>query len=276
MENGHFKTKKIELKKVHSCPKRRVNYEPSLFGFSEVRGNGKYVRVCVIDSGAPIHKDILVDGFKTKNFTTSGSEKDVYGHSTAVSGIIAANGKSGIKGFAPETDLFFAKVLLDEDGEGDFDSVIDALLWSIVRDVDIIIMSFGSSNEHEGLHDAIKKVYKHGIPMFSACGNCNNRTKDADFPARYDEVFSVGYSNSINCNEVIRVGGKAKGVILPYQDFETTFTDSKFATMNGSSLFTAAVTGIAVLSFQNMRQKGLYAKSPQILYNEVGRLAIKE
>jgi len=275
MENGRFKTKKIELKKVHNQPKRKVNYTPSLFGFKDIYGTGKFVRVCIIDSGVPVHKDILTDDFKSKNFTNSGSVKDVYGHSTSISGIIAANGKNGIKGFAPETDLFYAKSLLDSDGEGDFDSIIQSLLWAIVRDVDIILMSFGSANNHEGLHDAIKKVYKHGISMFAACGNCTIRTKDADFPARYDEVFSVGYSNSINCNEVIKVQGKTKGIILPSQDFETTFVDSKFATMFGSSMCAAVVAGVSVLVFQNMRKNGLDVKNPQALYDEIGYLSCK-
>jgi len=247
-----------------------------LFGFKDVAGNGKFVRVSIIDSGLPFHKNIIVDEFKSKNFTLSGSVKDVYGHSTALAGIIAANGKDGIKGMATETDLFFAKALLDGDGEGNFDSVIDSLLWSIVRDVDIILMSFGSSNEHEGLRDAIKKVHKKGIAMFAAGGNCTSRTKDVCFPARYDEVFSVGYSNIISSNEFIRVGGKTKGVILPAQDFETTYTGSKFATMAGSSMLTAAVVGVSVLAYQDMRHRGLDVKNPQILYNEIGRLGTKE
>jgi len=276
MEAGNFKSKKIEIKRVHNNPKKRVSYNPSLFGFKDLSGNGKFVRVCLIDSGVPIHKDITVDEYKSYNFTQSGSVRDVFGHSTALSGIIAANGNGGIKGFAPETDLYFAKSLLDSNGEGDFDSVIKSLLWAITRDVDIILMAFGSSIEHEGIHDAIKKVYKKGISMFAACGNCTVRTKDADFPARYSEVFSVGYSNSIINNEVVKIDGKSKGVILPYQDFETTFTNSKFATMEGSSLFSAAISGIAVLVFQNMRHKGLDVKNPQIVYNEIGRLAVSE
>lgn len=272
METGRIKCKKTELKKIHGRPRRFVNYQPSLFGFKDIPGNGKFVRVSIIDSGLPFHKNVLVDEFKSKNFTTSGSVKDVYGHSTALAGIIAANGKDGIKGMATETDLFFAKALLDANGEGDFDSVIDSLLWSIVRDVDIVLMSFGSPNEHKGLYDSIKKVHKKGIAMFAAGGNCTSRTKDVDFPARYDEVFSVGYSNSISSNELIKIGGKTKGIILPSQDFETTYSGSRFATMNGSSLLTAAVVGVAVLAYQNMRSKGLNVKNPQILYDELARL----
>jgi subtilisin family serine protease len=276
MENGAFKCRKTELKKIHDRPSRRVFYEPSLLNFRPLVGDGKYVRVAVIDSGVPLHNDIPTDLFKSVNYTQSGSPRDVYGHATGVAGIISANGKNGIRGFAPATDMYYAKCLLDSNGEGDFDSVIQALLWTIVREVDIVVMAFGSPNEHSGLRDAIKKVYKSGISMFAASGNCTVRTKDADYPARYDEVFSVGFANNITANQLIRMSGKVRGIILPSQEFETTFVDSKFATMTGSSMCAAAVAGIGVLAFQSLRRKGTNVKDPQVLYDEIGRLAIKD
>ena len=221
-------------------------------------------------------EDIKTDLFKSVNLTESGSVYDVFGHSTALAGIIAANGNKGIKGFAVNTDLYFAKSLADSDGDGNFDAIIKGILWAITRDVDIILMSFGCQTEHSGLRDAIKKCYRSGISMFAAGGNCTNRTKDVDFPARYDEVFSVGYSNNISGTEVITAGGNAKGIILPAQDFETTFADSKFAILTGSSLCAAAVAGIGVLAFQDLRHKGYDIKNPQVLYNEIGRLAARE
>jgi subtilisin family serine protease len=230
----------------------------------------------IIDSGLPLHKDIATDTFKAQNFTSSGSVYDVFGHSTAVAGIIAAKGSGGIKGLAPESDLYFAKALDDGEGNGDYESVIKAILWSIGREVDIILMSFGSPTEHGGLKDAIRKAGSLGIPMFAAGGNCTNRTRDVDFPARYDEVFSVGFSNNISRNEVIREGTRATGVILTVSDFETTFADNKFATMNGSSLCAAAVAGIGILAFQRLRREGFNVKNPQILYDEIGRLAVRE
>ena len=276
MENGSFKCNKTELKNVSKEPNRRVIYSPALFGFKNVQGDGKYVRVAILDSGLPVHKNILTDEFKSKNFTQSKSVLDSLGHSTAIAGIIAANGENGIQGFAPKTDLFFGKVLLDSNGYGNHESVIESILWSITREVDIIVMSFGSSEDHPGLRDCIRKAHKLGISMFAACGNCTVRTKDASFPARYDEVFSVGYSNTISTNEVIKHSGKTKGIITPSCDFETTFLDSKFVTMSGSSLCNAVVAGVSVLVYQNMRHKGLGIKDSQNIYNEVGSLAIKD
>lgn len=275
MENGDFKCRKTELKKSYNKPLRPVTYEPSLFQFENVKGDGKYVRVAILDSGVPFHKDIQTDTFKSINYTDSGVLADVYGHATAVTGIIASNGNSGIKGFAPSADLYFAKCLLDGNGEGCFESVIKSLLWCIVREVDIVVMAFGSASLHPGLKDAVKKVNKAGISMFAAAGNYSSKTKDSDYPARFEEVFSVGYNSNISNNEVIYHNKKACGLVLPSQSFETTYTGSKFATMSGSSLCTAVVAGIGVLAFQSLRQRGYNIKNPQILYNEIGRLAVK-
>lgn len=244
-------------------------------GFSPISGNGKFVRIAILDSGMPLHTDITVDKYQVENFTKSGSSCDVYGHSTAIAGIIAANGKSGIRGFAPDSDLWFAKCLLDENGEGDFDNVTRAVFWSIVKEVDIIVMAFGSSGEHQGLRDAIKKANRMGISIFAAAGNCTTRTKDADYPARFDEVFSVGYAANISQNEAIMDGNNVKGLVLPNRDFDTTFTDSSFATMRGSSMCVAAIAGIASLVFHNLRRDKKDIKNPQVLYNEIGKLAVK-
>lgn len=276
MSHGIVQSQKTNIKNVHEYPIKKIQYTAPYFGFQNIQTTGKYVRLAIIDSGVPLHKDIPVDIYKSSNFTSSGSSFDVFGHSTSLTGVIAANGKSGIKGLAPEADLYFAKTLLDSDGTGVHEAVIDALLWCIVRDVDIILMSFGSPFEHDGLRDAIRKVNKSGISMFAAGGNCTSRTRDMDFPARYDEVFSVGYSNKISSNEVIKHAGKSKGIIFPSQEFETTFVDSRFVTVSGSSLCAAAVAGIGVLSYHYLRSKGFDIKNPQVLYNEIGRLAIKE
>jgi len=245
-----------------------------MMGFQPIYGDGKYVRVAILDSGCPIHNDISTDPHKCANFTTSGSLFDVYGHSTAIAGLIASKNHS-LQGFAPLTDLYFGKCLLDSDGNGEFNSVIQSIFWAIVREVDIIVMAFGTTKENPNLHDAIKKANRCGIAIFAAAGNYATRTRDADFPARYDEVFSVGYANNITSNEVVRVDGKARGIVLPLQEFETTFVDSKFATMSGSSMHTAAVAGVAVLAFQKLRKNGSNIKNPQLLYDEIGRLSQK-
>jgi subtilisin family serine protease len=264
----------MKFNKIRNEPLRKIFYKSPLLGFKDIKGTGKLVRICVIDSGSPIHKDISVDEYRTVNFTSSGSVKDVFGHSTAVSGILAANGS--VQGFAPKSDLFFAKALSDADGTGDPNSIRDSLLWSITKEVDIIIMAFGCDKEFPGLYDAIKKVYKSGISMFAAGGNCTQKTKDVTFPARYEEVFSVCYSSTISHNEIVKNNNRVKGIILPSQVFETTFVNSKYTSAIGSSMHCAAVTGISALLFEDLRHKGKNITNQQIIYNEIANVCIKD
>jgi subtilisin len=276
MENGQIKQSKIDAKKIRKSIDKRIQYTSAYFGFENIAGDGKFVRLCVIDSGVPTHGDIRIDIDKTKNFTNSGSVYDVFGHSTAITGIIAANNKRAVTGMAAEADLYFAKAIVDDPQDSKISSVIDALLWCIVRDVDLVLMSFGTNIEHEGLHDAIKKVHRNGIAMIAASGNCTNKTKDVDFPARYDEVFSVGYSNNINYMQPIKNANNYKGLIMPQQSFATTFMNSQFIDMSGSSINAAIVAGLGILAYQSLRRRGIDAKKPQVLYNEIGKLAVKK
>jgi subtilisin family serine protease len=143
MDYGQIKQSKIDISKVRSKVLRRTQYSASYFGFENIQGDGKHVRLCVIDSGFPSHIDIRCNEDKCKNFTDTENVYDTFGHSTAVTGIIAANNKSAITGLATETDLYFAKIIQDNYSVNTIESVIEAILWSIVRDVDMILMSFG-------------------------------------------------------------------------------------------------------------------------------------
>ena len=142
--------------------------------------------------------------------------------------------------------------------------------------VEIVLMSFGTQNDYKPLQDAVKKVYDHGISMIAAGGNHNTKTRDTDFPARYNEVFSVGYDASVNKNISIKKGNDYKGIVMPKQTYATTYLDSQYIDMQGSSINAAAVAGLAVLVYGDMRRRGLDVKNPQFVYNELAKFATKE
>src|SRR4051812_11992435 len=102
METGSLKPSKSEIKNIYERPKKRIVYDATLFGFQPIQGDGKFVRICLLDSGCPTHINLNTDPYRAKDFTNSSSGVfDKFGHATAISGIIAANDPVGITGLAP-------------------------------------------------------------------------------------------------------------------------------------------------------------------------------
>ena len=157
---------------------------------------GKGVRIAIIDSGCPKHKDIPIVGkeheFEHNNVSfcdDSISPWDKYGHSTMISGVISASNKKTILGVAPQAMLLHAKVVNDR-GQCSFNSMVGAVLWAVVRRVDVIAIALGTQYDHSVLHDAISKARKENICIFAAAGEeVKNKDGELDYPARYPEVF---------------------------------------------------------------------------------------
>ncbi len=175
----------------YPTPPERIPYGVRMIGadleWRETQGEG--IRVVVLDSGCPDHKDIKLASQVT--FTTEPAI-DKRGHGTHVAGIIAANGGAdgkGILGVAPGVDLFCGNVA---DGTGSIpdEAVIEGLKWSISVNADVVCMSFGSPVEPpRAVHDAIREAYDKGIVLVAAAGN--EGAAGCLWPARYPEVIGV-------------------------------------------------------------------------------------
>ncbi len=262
-------------KKTFTYPVKKLTYSSSFIGGKNIIGDGKFVRISILDTGLPNHFDIATDSDKSANFSRSGSIYDVNGHSTAVAGILASSGKSGIKGVVSSADLFFCKVA-DDNGVAEYKSVEQGVLWSITREVDIIVIAMGSDFDYPGMYNAIKKAYKLGILVFAASGNMFHRTKDSVYPARYNEVFSVGFNKNINNLYTIQSNSHTKGVVVEDLLYSTLIDENKYTVVRGSSMATGVVAGVAAQVFQKLRREGKDIKNPQLTYNEIGRILNKD
>ena len=158
-----------------------------------------------------------------------------------MSGIITANNKNTIVGFSYRSKLYFAKVI-DDNGECNFNSVVAAILWAIVKDVDVIMMAFGTEYDYEILHDAIKKAYDNNICIVAAAGNEVNKV---NFPAQYKEVFSVGATKN---KEKI-------DFILPNKNYFTTYLDNSYVKVSGSSISTSVITSLTSLLIEECKKE---------------------
>lgn len=248
--NKKIKFDKANLKNSYDKPSSRVCYTSSYFGVEMPSGRGRGVKICVIDSGMPEHNDIRSLRDLSVDFTDSpNGVRDVHGHATAVSGILCGSGE--IVGLVPDATIFYAKALSDN-GEGDSGAIIASILWAIVQDVDLIVMAFGAEAVHPTLHDAVRKAYDSNIAMVASAGNHNIQTKDAYFPARFNEVISVSYSNETEGSSLVK-SQDASMYMLPNKPLETTFLNQKYIRFGGSSAIVPVVGGLYALFAERLK-----------------------
>jgi subtilisin family serine protease len=213
---------------------------------------GKGVKILIIDSGCPRHKDIEVRGDKTNFCDHTDNIYDSNGHCTMVSGVIAGNSKDGIMGLSPLSTIHYAKII-DNFNDCIFNDLVSAVLWGIVKEVDIILISLGTQYDYGALKDVIKKAHDSNICIIAAAGN-DPKTIDVDFPARYPEVLSVDCSIAGK-----KIKKRKVDLWLPNKRNLTTYLDDKYVRVGGSSMAAAKVAGIAsILVGKKAGKKKIY------------------
>lgn len=212
---------------------------------------GEGIRVGVVDTGLPAHRDLEANIADAANFA-GGEIIDVDGHSTHVCGIISAlENNEGVVGIAPKAKLYIAKALNDQ-GSGDDDSISNAVRWCIEKDVHIINMSLGASKYYVSYFPkttaAIKAAYESGIAVICAAGNEDGAVS---YPAMLDETIAVAAVNSKEerayfSNRGFEIDFAAAGV-----DVLSTYKNNLYAELSGTSMACPQVSGIAALILAN-------------------------
>lgn len=155
---------------------------------TEYRGAG--VKIAIIDSGLlGGHEDLKAkQGYDFTDEavdTDKDWQDDGIGHGTHVAGtVVAHHNRRGIKGFAPEADLYILKVFPG----GRISSLIAALKYCVDHQIDIVNLSLGSSTPSQLLHEQILLVKAAGIACIAAAGNSAGPVQ---YPAAFPEVLAV-------------------------------------------------------------------------------------
>lgn len=129
----------------------------------------------------------------------SGVISDSAGHGTHCSGIAAAkDNNKGIIGMNPDALIMPVRVL-DIDGFGESESIIEGLNYAVANGADVISLSLGGYEYSEIEYEAYKEASKHAI-IVAAAGNesVGIESRLASFPGAYPSVLGVMSSDSVN------------------------------------------------------------------------------
>ncbi|RXJ02937.1 alkaline serine protease [Anaerobacillus alkaliphilus] len=257
----HSKIKYLEEDKVISVSSHWVDWGTEKIEASNAWSQnltGKGVRVAVMDTGIAPHTDLdIKKGVSFVSYTDSYADDN--GHGTHVAGVISA-GKNlqGLKGIAPETELYAIKVL-DHEGNGYHSDVIKGIEWAIAEEIDIINLSVGGSEGSAFLEAALKKAYEqHNILLVAAAGNNGHpltRGNTVEYPAKYTTVIAVSATDRFDQRPSFSGHGTEVELAAPGVRIQSTYLNGGYQTLNGTSMAAPHVTGMLALLKQAQPSK---------------------
>ena len=219
---------------------------------------GQNVKVAVLDTGIAAHSDLLVSG-RYDAVTAGGNANDVYGHGTAVAGIIAAKNNSiGLVGIAPDVSLYAVRVM-ESETSGSLSDLIEGIDWAVDNDMDVANISLGvnpanlSDSDNAYVTDLLNSVttdaFNSGLIIVAASGNDGHSTgaDNVSYPARSNDVIGVGAIDSSKNLASFSSIGPSVDLVAPGVSFYTTGLNDTYVYGSGTSFATPEVVGLVAL-----------------------------
>lgn len=230
------------------------NYNIDKLWSNGLTGSG--IKIAVLDSGVSLpHPDLILETDHLKDHSKSNNVTDRTGHGTHVTGIIkATNNGFGVKGIAFNADFYFGKVSNDLRGDR-VDYLANAIQWAVNLGVDIISTSIGFSDSDPLLEAAVKAASDKNILVIAAAGNDDGTTgNNILYPARYESVLSVGGLQKNDQPLPDTINASQTNLFAPGEKILSTYLNSGYHAMTGSSQAAPFVAGVACLVLESKRK----------------------
>lgn len=227
------------------------------------RATGAGVRVAVLDTGIDQgHPDFSgrLATMELESFIPGETVQDGHGHGTHCAGVIAGAAKSsGPRRYsvAPDAELIIGKVLND-DGEGFDDQIIDGIDWAADAGAQIISMSLGSPRKVGGpfrdeyeVIAATRLAESPGILIVAASGNERLAGLPVGNPAACPSIVAVGALDRhqrvapFSCGQMDEIG--KVDFAAPGVGIHSAWSGGGFKTISGTSMATPHVAGVCAL-----------------------------
>jgi len=204
------------------------------------------IKVGIIDTGiSNKHTDLLANvkgGINTINPNKNWNDDN--GHGSHVAGIVAAiDNNIGVIGVGPAIDLYAIKVL-NAQGSGYLSDIIEGIQWAITNNIQVINMSLGTASDIQSFHDAVIAAKNAGMVVVAAAGNSGGAVS---FPAAYSEAIAVSATDQNNVIASFSSRGPEVDLAAPGVSIYSTYKNTGYATLSGTSMAAPHVAGAAAL-----------------------------
>jgi thermitase len=211
--------------------------------------SGRSVTIAILDTGIDAnHEDLQGKLISEVNLTDSSTPGDIYGHGTAVAGIITAdcdNGK-GIAGLAPNSRLMNIKVANDY-GLVTAEDVAKGIVWAVDHGANIINISLEIRKSSPELESAVEYAWNRGLLIIAAAGNDGSGIEI--FPAYYDKCIAVAAISPDMTLAPLSNHSSWVDVAAPGFNIYTTLPSNRYGYESGTSFAAAYVSGLAALVY---------------------------
>ncbi|ARK22314.1 hypothetical protein SporoP32a_12710 [Sporosarcina ureae] len=221
--------------------------------WSRVTEQKKNAVVAVIDSGIDIQHEDLQGRIQPGGYNfyaNNANVQDVNGHGTAVAGVIAARAGNhiGVAGLAGTYDTKVLPLKISHlNGTSKVSDSIKAIDYAIMKQVDVINMSYGSSQPSQLEEKEIQRAIESGITVVASAGNDAEKGNSVMFPASYPSVISVGATDSKNQRASFSNFNSQVSLVAPGAVISTTYINNTYKSVSGTSFSGPMVASAAAL-----------------------------
>jgi thermitase len=217
------------------------------------------IKIAILDTGADQdHVDLAGKIVDNKNFTSSSTVDDLYGHGTHVAGIAAAatNNGIGVAGVGYDCTIMNVKVL-DDTGSGYYSWIASGIIYAADNGAKVISMSLGGSSSSSTLQSAVDYAWSKGVVIVAAAGNNGNTARV--YPGYYTNVIAVAATNQNDVKASWSSYGSWVDVAAPGVSIFSTVPNHSnylqqqgyfsydYGSLSGTSMATPFVAGLAGL-----------------------------
>lgn len=207
------------------------------------------VTLAVVDSGVQAtHPDLAGRVLAGYDFVNGDFDPaDDNGHGTAVAGVAAAQGNDGIgvAGAAWNISILPVKVM-NSSGSGSYSAIANGITYAADRGARVINLSLGGTSASSTLQNAVSYAWNKGCVIIAAAGN--NASSATVYPAAYPNVVAVSATTSSDTRASFSSYGSFVDLCAPGENITTTWLNSGYITISGTSFSSPLTAGVAALA----------------------------